>query len=257
MLSTIERRHEIVLSTEKHGKVSVKELSKDFNISSVTIRNDLNELHKLGLLVRSRGGAVASSRLIKELSPKDKQKITHKSKHHLSKRVAELIKDYDSLVLDASNITAEIAKYIARKNGLTVVTNGLNIASELAVSENCDLILTGGKLHKNSMAFYDIGTEKKLAGYNFNKVVIEADGIDINRGISSQIEPKAIFNKAMCANAESVIVVVDSSKFNKNSLHAILPFEQVDVLVTDSGIPDEYISACEKLNIELHIVDSE
>ncbi|WP_206483428.1 transcriptional repressor AgaR [Thalassotalea sp. G2M2-11] len=255
MLSTIERRQEIVLLTEKKGNVSVKELAETFNISTVTIRNDLNELNRLGLLVRSRGGAVPSNRLTKELSIKEKHSKNHKVKQKLGEAVAQLIKDGDAIILDSGSTTEEVARSLLDKKELTVMTNGLNIANELAQAENCDIFITGGRLRKKSMSFYGTHAEERLKYYNFGKVILGVDGIDLNRGISTHYEPEANYNRAMCDNAEQIIVVTDSSKFGKRSLHSIIALNKIDILVTDSNLSKEYKDAIEALNIELHIVN--
>lgn len=256
MLSTIERRQEIVLLTEQKGNVSVKQLAETFNISTVTIRNDLNELNRLGLIVRSRGGAVTSNRLTKELSIKEKHSKNHKIKQKLGEAVASLIEDGDAIILDSGSTTEEVARCLAGKKDLTVMTNGLNIAHELAQSENCDVFITGGRLRRKSMSFYGAHAEEKLKYYNFNKVILGVDGIDINRGISTHYEPEANFNRAMCENVEQIIVVTDSSKFGKRSLHSIIKLNAIDVLVTDSNIPKEYVDALNQLNVQLHIVNA-
>lgn len=255
MLSTIERRQEIVLLTEKEGNVSVKQLADTFNISTVTIRNDLNELNRMGLIVRSRGGAVTSNRLTKELSIKEKHTKNHKVKQKLGEAVAMLIEDGDAIILDSGSTTEEVAHCLIGKKELTVMTNGLNIANELAQAEGCDVFITGGRLRKKSMSFYGIHAEDRLKYYNFNKVILGVDGIDIDRGISTHYEPEANFNRAMCHNAEQIIVVTDSSKFGKRSLHSIIKLEAIDVLVTDTNIPPEFIDVLKSLNIELHLVD--
>ncbi|WP_286272454.1 transcriptional repressor AgaR [Thalassotalea hakodatensis] len=255
MLSTIERRQEIVLLTEKKGNVSVKELAENFNISTVTIRNDLNELNRLGLLVRSRGGAVPSNRLTKELSIKEKHTKNLKVKQKIGEAVANLIDEGDAIILDSGSTTEEVAHCLIGKKQLTVMTNGLNIANQLAQAEGCDVFITGGKLRKKSMSFYGAQAEERLEYYNFNKVILGVDGIDINRGISTHYEPEANFNRAMCDNAEQIIVVTDSSKFGKRSLHAIVKLDQVDILVTDNQLAKEYIDVLESHNIELHLVD--
>lgn len=254
MLSTIERRQKIVLLTEEQGNVSVKQLADVFDISTVTIRNDLNELNKLGLIVRSRGGAVPSNRLTKELSIKEKHKENHQVKQLLGKVVAKLINDGDAILLDSGTTTEEVAHCLANKKNLTVMTNGLNIANELSRSDNCDVFITGGRLRKKSMSFYGAHAEEKLKYYNFNKVILGVDGIDIDRGISTHYEPEANFNRAMCESAEIVIVVTDSTKFGKRSLHSILKLESIDILVTDSGIPKVFIDELKRLNIDVHIV---
>jgi len=255
MLSTIERRQKIVLLTEEQGNVSVKHLADTFDISTVTIRNDLNELNKLGLIVRSRGGAVPSNRLTKELSIKEKHKENHKVKQMLAKVVAKLINDGDAIILDSGTTTEEVAHSLTSKKNLTVMTNGLNIANELSRSDSCDVFITGGRLRKKSMSFYGAHAEEKLQYYNFNKVILGVDGIDIDRGISTHYEPEASFNRAMCENAETVIVVTDSTKFGKTSLHSILQLASIDILVTDSNITQAFIDEFKRLNIELHIVD--
>ena len=257
MLSTIERRHEIVLLTEKQGNVSVKQLADTFNISTVSIRNYLNELNKLGLIVRSRGGAVTSNRLTKELSIKEKHKTNHKIKKKLGQVVAQLINDGDAIILDSGTTTEEVAINLLAKKELTVMTNGLNIANELSRSDSCDVFITGGRLRRKSMSFYGAQADEKLKYYNFSKVILGVDGIDIDRGISTHYEPEATFNRAMCESAQTIIVVTDSTKFGKRSLHSIVKLESIDILVTDSNIPKIFVDELERLNVELHIVEVE
>lgn len=255
MLSTIERRQEIVLLTEQTGTVSVKQLAQTFDTSTVTIRNDLNELNRLGLLVRSRGGAVSSNRLTQELSIKEKHTKNHAIKQKLGLAVAALIQDGDAIILDSGSTTEAVAQGLISKKQLTVMTNGLNIASKLAQSEHCELFITGGRLRKKSMSFYGPQAEEQLKYFNFDKVILGVDGIDINRGVSTHYEPEAQFNRAMCEHAGKIIVVTDSSKFGKCSLHSIVTLEQIDILVTDSNIPQEFYNALTQLNIAVHIVD--
>ncbi|KGJ91052.1 transcriptional repressor AgaR [Thalassotalea sp. ND16A] len=255
MLSTIERRHEIVLLTEKHGNVAVKQLAEQFQISTVTIRHDLNELHKLGLIVRSRGGAVPSNRLTKELSIKEKHKENYKTKLLLGKAVADLIQDGDAIILDSGTTTELVAQNLIEKQNLTVMTNGLNIANELSRTDNCDVYISGGKLRRKSMSFYGSQAEQKLKLYNFNKVILAVDGIDLSSGISTHHEPEANFNRAMCDSAEQIIVVTDSSKFGRRSLHAILPLKAIDILVTDTGISQEFRDELETLSVTLIMVE--
>jgi len=255
MLNTIERRHEIVLLTEEHGKVSVKQLSEQFDVSTVTIRYDLNDLNKRGLIVRSRGGAVASSRLTKELSIKEKQKDNYRIKKSLAIKVASLISDGDSLIIDSGTTTEEVAHCLSSKKDLVVMTNGLNIANELARLANCDVYMTGGKLRHKSMSFHEAHAEERIQNFNFNKVILGVDSIDINTGLSTHFEPEAKLNRVMCNNAEKIIVVTDSSKFGRSALHSILPLNSIDILVTDSGIPAEFVKLLTDLKIELHLVD--
>ena len=255
MLSTVERRSEIVKQVEDKGNVSVKELSEKYDISTVTIRNDLNDLSRTGLVVRQRGGAVASNRLTKELTITEKHKKNHKVKVALGKYAASFIEDNDTIILDSGTTTEEVANYINDVENLTVMTNGLNIASQLARVEGCEVFLLGGHLRKKSMSFYGPDAETKLQNYNFNKVILGVDGVDISRGLSTHYEPEAMFNRVMCKNAEQIIAVTDSSKFGRRSLHSIIALTEVDILVTDSQLDIEYQEEIRRLGIDLHLVD--
>lgn len=255
MLNTIERRHEIVMLTERNGKVSVTELSEQFAVSTVTIRYDLNELNKRGLIVRSRGGAIASNRLTQELSIKEKQKDNYRSKKLLAIEVAGLIKNGESIIIDSGTTTEEVAHCLSTKEDLVVMTNGLNVANELARNSNCDVYMTGGKLRHKSMSFHDSHAEDRIDNFNFNKVILGVDSIDINTGLSTHFEPEAKLNRVMCNSAEKIIVVTDSSKFGRSALHSILPLHNIDVLITDNGIPEEFIKLLTEKNVELRLVD--
>ena len=257
MLNTIERRREIVLQTEQHGKVSVKDLSEQFEVSTVTIRYDLNELNKRGLIVRSRGGAVTSNRLTKELSIREKQKDNYRVKQLLALKVASLINNGDSIIIDSGTTTEEVAHCLAAKEDLVVMTNGLNVANELARLDNCDVYMTGGKLRHKSMSFHDSHAEERIQSFNFNKVILGVDSIDIKTGISTYFEPEAKLNRVMCKSTQQIIVVTDSSKFGRSALHSILPLEDIDILVTDNKIPKDFIELFAKLNVELHLVETD
>lgn len=256
MLSTIERRQEIVMLTERLGKVSVKDLAEQFDISTVSIRHDLNELNNLGLVVRSRGGALASNRLTKELSIKEKHKSNHATKQLIGKAVADLINDGESFILDSGSTTEEVIPYLTTKKNLTVMTNGLNIANQLSHIPDCEVLVAGGSLRRKSLSFHGADAIKQLENYNFSKVILGVDGIDAKCGITTHFEPEANVNKAMCNSAQTVIAVTDSSKFNKYSLYSILPLDKIDIIITDSGIPQEYIDIFKSLDIKLQIVDT-
>lgn len=255
MLNTVERRSEIVKLVESTGNVKVKELALKFNISTVTIRNDLNDLSRTGLLVRARGGAIASSRLTRELTINEKHKKNHKVKVALGKYVASLVQDDDAIILDSGTTAEEVANYLNDKENLIVMTNGLNIAYQLARAGGCDVFMIGGQLRKKSMSFYGPDAEKKLKDYNFNKVILGVDGIDISRGLSTHYEPEAVFNRVMCESAEQIIVVTDSTKFGRRSLHSIIPITSIDILVTDNNLDKEKEEEIRQLGIDLRLVD--
>ncbi len=256
MLSLIERRKEIVRLTEANRRVNVAALAKQFAVSTVTIRNDLNALSARRLVVRSRGGAVASTRLTRELSVQEKYKENLSCKRRLGQAVANLIgEDIRSIIVDSGTTTEEVALCLVGRSGLRVLTNGLNIASALANTDGIEVRVTGGMLRKKSMSFYGRHAEESLRFLHFDKLILGADGIDPDVGVTTHFEHEASLNRMMCQAARQVILVADSSKFGRCGSHVICTLTEIDVLVTDAGVPGNLPDALKAKDIEVHIVD--
>ena len=256
MLNTIERRQEILNQVNASGRVDVTTLSKLFEVSTVTIRTDLNELDNKRLLVRSRGGAVVINNITKELSINEKHCKNLFIKEKLAHATAALIKDNESILLDSGTTTAEVAKSLYSHKNLMVMTNGLNIASELASNENIEVLMTGGTLRHKSLSFYGRQAESSLQNLIFDKVILGVDGIEILSGITTHFEHEAILNRLMCEVSKEIIAVTDSSKFGKNGFHVITSLKAITTLITDSNIPQEYKDYCETHHINLYIVET-
>ncbi|MFC3034601.1 transcriptional repressor AgaR [Pseudoalteromonas fenneropenaei] len=255
MLNTIERRHEIVQLIATKGKVTVPELAAHFSVSTVTIRSDLNELDQRGLIVRAHGGAMASSRLSKELSVNEKHDANQAVKQRLAVAVAKLIEDGESIILDSGTTTEEVAKSLAQHQNLVVMTNGLNVAQQLVSADGVEVRMTGGTLRKKSLSFYGRQAESNLQQFHFDKVVLGVDGLDLELGITTHFEYEAHLNRVMCEAARTVIAVTDSSKFARRGLHKILALDELDILVTDHGLPEDYRQAFTQAGVRLILVE--
>lgn len=240
LLNTIERQHEIVRLTNSQGKVAVIELAQRFGVSEVTIRSDLAVLDAKKLLIRSRGGAMVNDDLSRELSLKEKKQKNSELKQRLGVAVAALVQDDERIIIDSGTTTEEVAANLRDHKNLVVMTNGLNIAVELAQIDKIEVLITGGTLRKKSMSFYGAQAEQSLRHYQFDKAVLGVDGFDIETGLSTHFEAEASLNRLMCAAAREIIVVTDSSKFTRRCFHLICQPSQVHTLVTDSGIPSDY-----------------
>ena len=131
MASTVDRRDEIVRIINENGKAKVEELSEVFQVSLVTIRNDLNYLEDRGLIHRVYGGALVRDYVAYDTTLNEKAKIHAEEKRRIGAKAAEMIIDGDSIVLDSGTTTLEIAKQIKTRQNLTVMTNAVNIAAEL------------------------------------------------------------------------------------------------------------------------------
>ncbi len=254
-MNTIERRHDIVQMTLDIGKVEVEDLVKKYGVSAVTIRADLNILNQKGLVVRARGGAVASNIITQELSIDEKHSEQLAVKRKLAEVACKYINEGDTILLDSGTTTAEIARCLHHFKRLVVMTNGLNVAQNLVQAEGVEVLMTGGTLRKKSLSFYGRQAEESLQRYHFDKVILGVDGFDFHVGITTHFEYEAILNRLMCDVAKEIIVVTDSSKFNRSGVHKIRSFGDIDVLITDKGIPDTFAKSLENDGVRIVIAD--
>jgi len=251
--STVSRRAKILDEIESKEQVSVSELSKMFNISEVTIRNDLGQLEKQNMLIRARGGAIKIKYQRRGIDPSlsDKQKEFLKEKQLIAKAAVKLIEEGDTLVLDSGTTTTELAKNLQQFKNLTIITNALNIASILSEYEGINIFMPGGSLRKNSLSLVGVLADENLEKFYCDKLFLGADGFDTSYGLSTPNSEEAHLNQVMIKVAKKVIVVADSRKFEKRRFSFIGPISVVDVVITDSGIKEEDKIRLEKNGVKV------
>ncbi len=236
---TFDRRAKILEMLEEKGQVKIPELSNLFKVSEVTIRNDFEQLEQKHLLIRTRGGALKIQRVGVDYNLNLKSKKRKSDKEKIGIKAAELIKNGETIILDSGTTTFEVAKNLGGFSDLTVITNALNIIGALVDFPNIKVIVPGGTLRRNSLSLIGAIAEQSIEDYYCDKVFLGVDGIDSAHGISTPNAEEAHLNKLMIKNSKEVIVVTDSSKFNKRSFVVIAGIEKVNTIITDSGIPDE------------------
>ncbi|ELR66644.1 Transcriptional repressor of aga operon [Photobacterium marinum] len=254
MKSAVERRMEIVDVVNRDGKALVEDLASRFNVSTVTIRSDLSFLEKNGYIVRAHGAAISNTGGITELNVHEKRRQNVGIKTLLGEAASRLIEDGDIVILDSGSTTREIAANISNVENVIVMTNGLDVAVELSSKTGVEVLMTGGALRKKTLSFTGAQAEAGLKNYRFNKVFLGVDDFDFRSGITTHNEQEASLNRLMCEVSDQVIAVADSSKFGKRSHHLIREIDHIDTLVTDSGIPDDYVQTLKNMNINLIIV---
>lgn len=253
--TTAGRRGLIIKLVDEQGQVNVNELSEQFGVSEVTIRNDLAHLEQKNLLIRARGGAIKTEKASLDLRFLEKKSKHVREKEAIGRKAARYIDDGDTIVVDSGTTTREIANHLSRFNRLTVITNALNIASSLADMDNITIIMPGGIMRHNILTLVGaiaIDNFKKFFG---DKLFLAADGIDVNLGLSSPDLEEAALKRTMIKMARKVIVVADSTKFGKRHLAVICNISQIDVLITDRGITPDHKEALEKMGVEVVVVD--
>lgn len=254
--STVSRRIKIIELLKTHGQVNVKELSESLGVSGVTIRNDLENLERKRVLIRARGGAIKMelSSADGDYSFSDKQKKHIIEKKEIGKRAAELIEENNTIIVDSGSTTYELAKNLKKFNDLTVITNALNIVTVLAEFKNINVIVPGGILKKNSLSLVGALAERGFKDYFCDKLFLGVDGFDLDIGISTPNMEEAYLNQVMIEISKEVIVITDSSKFQRRGFAFIAPVKRINTVITDKGILPEYKSKLENLGIKVIIV---
>jgi len=249
MISTSERRNEIGHLVLEKGRITVKDLSKMYNVSAVTIRNDLNFLREKGILCRSYGMALRGDTVSFDKAIREKEKIHEEEKKRIGKTAATYINDGDSIVIDSGTTTMEVARNIHGKKNLTVMTNAINIATELAGIPSIKLMLTGGILRETSFSLIGPQAEEILKEFYFDKVFLGVDGFDLEYGLTTSNVLEARLNRLMVERADKAIAVLDSSKFARRSLSFIVEPKDIDIIITDVNISTEYKKRIEDMGI--------
>ncbi|QBC42247.1 transcriptional repressor AgaR [Iodobacter fluviatilis] len=252
----MQTRHEkIVDLLRKYASCNVSVLANELGVSAVTIRHDLDELEKSGCISRSYGRATLSHNFSFELEFREKENIRSESKQLIAKKAAELVEDGDSIIVDSGSTVALLARYIASNKKITLMTNALNLASELVADTRFTVMMTGGTLRADSYSLCGPEAEQAVRLHHFNKLFIGADGIDFLAGVSTTNAQDAQLNRAMLAACDQIILLADSSKFGKRSFCVICKMPQVDILVTDNGISDEYRQALIKIGVTVIVAE--
>lgn len=249
-----ERRQHILSLIQKKGRVLVDELSNDLDLSKITIRKDLDYLQSKDLLVRTHGGALpVQSGALSDPSIQEKEELHHEEKTRIAKAAAALVSEGQCIILDSGTTTTEIARTLTAFRHLTVITNALNIAAELARSD-FEIILIGGTLRKNSLSVVGPLAEDVLKEMHADIVFLGVDGFDINVGLTTPNVLEARVNRAMVKASEKVVAVCDSSKFNRRSLSLIVGAGAIHHVITDKKLPMDDIKAIQDAGIQVTIV---
>jgi DeoR family transcriptional regulator, aga operon transcriptional repressor len=238
------------------GSVNAAHLSTEFDVSPATIRRDLQMLEDQKLLSRTHGGAVAVD-VAYELPVRYRIGHHRDEKALVAKQAAALLpKGPLTLGLSGGTTTHLLARLLVQRVDLTVVTNALNIATELVLRPRIKLIMTGGVSRTQSYELVGPIADQALATLNMEVAVIGVDGISARGGLTTHDEIEAHTNAMMIRRADRVIVVADGSKIGRSCLAAIGPITDVATLVTDDSADSGGIDALRRAGIEVVIARS-
>src|SRR3981189_596787 len=249
-----EQRGRSVLDlVDQDGQVTVSDMAQRFSISAVTVRNDLDALASIGAVVRSHGGAVRRLEATQVYPLRTKETLHRDEKIRIGRAAAELVQPGETIILDSGTTTAEVARHLKRMKiqSLTVITNALNIAIELADAPGISLIMIGGLLRPVSCSFVGPQAEAMMSEFHADRLFLAVDGFDLENGPSTPAILEAQLNNVMIRSAKEVNVVTDFSKLDRRSVSKIGPYERIRRLITDTRAAPEFTEKLRGKGIEV------
>jgi len=246
-----ERRRAILDMMQHDGRVLVADLAEQFQTSQVTIRKDLEILHVRGLVHRTHGGALPTRQgALEDPTLREKAKLYRKEKLAIAIAAARLVAEGQVVILDSGTTTTEIARALRNFKNLTIVTNAVNIAAELANS-SLEIILTGVTVRKNSFSLVGPIAEETLRRLSADILFLGVDGFDVQYGLSTPNLQEAKVNRVMVEIAKRTVATCDSSKFGRRSLSLIVEPSALHHVITDHGIRKADMKALKRAGIEV------
>ena len=248
-----ERRRKILEIVDETGRVTIADVVKRLAVSAVTARGDLDALAATGTIVRSHGGAVRRLEPTRDYPVDFKATLHRAEKQRIGAAAANLVKPNETVILDNGTTTAEVARHLKllKPYNVTVITNALNIATELADAQGISLIMIGGILRQISRSFVGPQAERILRELHADRLFLAVDGFDLEHGPSTPDILEAQLNGLMMDVARETTIVADSSKLGRRSVSRIGAVERVKCLITDSHAPEDFVAALRKRGIEV------
>lgn len=252
----IQRREKILDLLKEDGSAKVIDLARIFKVTEVTIRQDLEKLGKDDLVVREHGGVYLKNveAQVRNLALVNANQFKG-AKEVIAEKCLEFIHSGDTIILDSGSTTTEIAKKIKDINGLTVITNALNIALMLGENPNIEVVMTGGEFKAPTLSLTGQKAADFFRGLNVQKLFLATAGISLKSGLTYPSISDLVVKKAMIDAAETTYLVADSSKIGKSAFASLGALGLIDYIITDSKIDEKHRQVFHDNEIELIITN--
>lgn len=251
-----QRRQAILGMLKRHGRVSVQDIVEKLQCSEATARRDLDVLEQTDAVIRTMGGAVYDAfHTAKEASFEEKKTQSWLEKERIAVTAASLVVDGDIVGLSGGTTTYLIARQLKTRSGITVVTNALNIAMELADSDGVQLVVAGGVLRRKSYELSGPLTEQVIGGLHIGKMFLGIDGITAAQGLTTHSEAEAQVAKLLMQRAAQTYAVFDQTKVGRVSLFTIAPISALHACITDEPPGEATLDRLRKDGIRLYLAE--
>lgn len=254
-----ERQGHIARIVEEHGRARVRDLAAQFGVSSVTIRKDLLTLELDGRVVRAHGGAIVPDRSRPELAFEIRERLQQDEKLRIGAAAAAIVEDGESIVMDASTTALAVARRLKARGGwsqLTVVTNGLRLAAELAGAPGITVLMLGGRVRWEALSVVGQLGDGLFSRINVQTAFVGAAGFTIEAGLSDATDEEAQIKRAMVAAAREVVAIVDHTKWERTAFATFARIDEVTRIFSDDGAPADMVATLVRRGTDLRLVDA-
>ena len=253
-----ERQEQIAQIVAEAGRARVTELARRFGVSAVTIRKDLLVLEGEGRLVRAHGGAIAPRTASRpELAFDLRERLQRSEKSRIGAAAAALVQDGDSIVFDASTTALSVARHLKEREGwhqLTVVTNSIRIAMELAGHPGVTVLLLGGRVRWEALSVVGPLGDGVFRRVNVQKAFVGAVGLTLEAGLSDAMEEEAQIKRSMVAAAHEIYALVDHTKWGRVASASFCRLDRITAVITDDEAPEDMVAQLVGLGVEVRRV---
>ncbi len=249
----ISRKQEVRNCVDLKGEIKLKELEQIFDdVSSMTLRRDLAQLEEEGYLIRVRGGAKSVEAIKSATEENYNLRATEnlELKIIIARKALGLIESGRSIFLDSGTTSMEFAKQFPDKN-LSILTSGPNIAIELLKMQNLSVMLTGGQLKRNNISLSGIGSLEFIHLINIDVAFMATSGFSIEAGLTCGDYNECELKKAVIKKAKKVILLMDTTKVDKNLPYTFAELKDINIIVTDQQLPKKVQDAAKKEQVVL------
>ncbi len=255
-MSTIgERRKHILDSILKDGFVKVSELAEVLGVTQATIRKDLNYLESQGVLQRAHGSAIPTTPQIMDINLSAKRLINFEEKQKIAEKAVELIQNDESIFIASGSTITVFAESLKPKGKLNVVSISVNISAHLGDIPGITVMQVGGVLYGNTLSVLGAEASKTIENLYCSKVFFGVEGLDLEYGLTCGTGEEASITQKMMHSSQTKIVLTDSSKIGKRGFARICDVGDVDILITDSGMPMDIRRQIKDLGVKLIIAE--
>jgi DeoR/GlpR family transcriptional regulator of sugar metabolism len=257
-VTTYERRQSLLDILRKQPGLRVPELALALDVSEGTVRNDLNALEEQGLLMRVHGGAVLKQQdQFQNNSFVRRHQQNAAAKFAIAREAAVLVNDGDSILMDASSTAYYFAKALSERRRLRVMTNGFEVARQLAQNSTNTVILIGGVVNNESSSVTGLLSEHIIEEFKIQKAFLSCSGFSLERGMTEVHLAEAQLKRKMVESSQQLFALVDSSKFGKEDLTSFARPEKVNCLFTDKHLSPEWAARLKQAGIDFRICEEE